>query len=442
MGAGARSLLGALALWLLSAAVPGLSAVAYSASHPDIRNHWAEYPVTLLSVKGIVGGYPDGTFRPQEPVTRAQFIAMLVAAADLPLPPATVPAVFADVPPDHWAFRAVTAAWEAGIVQGMSDTRFLPDDPLTRAQLALWLDRLLAGLLPSRHGDLEAGAVDSFSDRDQIPPWAAGAVGRMVAAGLLQGSDDGAFNPARPAGRGEAAVLLTRLLGYLGLDYDLMGVLRENHPSAPQLTVLNQADGSLLSIPVNEETIYWHNGHRAGRDDLAVDDEVTVVLAGGNAVLVHAWSLSTRGSLLAVQPESRTLTIQAGDGTTRPVQLKPNTVVTRNGSPATLAALQGGDRIHATLSYFDGRARSVDALSVHAAGVIQRVNINQRWLRLLDHMGETRELAWQAGLRVNLDGAPSRVHYLRPGDTAYVALDQWGRAVYVEAYREEPDRRR
>src|SRR5690606_20785597 len=203
MGAGAKSLLGALALWLLSAAVPGLPAVAYGASHPDMQGHWAEYPVTILSAKGIVGGFPDGTFRPQEPVTRAQFVAMLAAAADLPLPPATVPQVFADVPPEHWAFQVVTAAWEAGIVQGMNDNRFLPDDPLTRAQLAVWLDRLTAGMLPSvpsgqeppAGGEPDApgqrdGVQVSFADQDEIPAWAQEAVGRMVAAGLLQGMDD------------------------------------------------------------------------------------------------------------------------------------------------------------------------------------------------------------------------------------------------------------
>ncbi|HLS89166.1 MAG TPA: S-layer homology domain-containing protein [Sphingobacteriaceae bacterium] len=454
MGAGAKSLLGALALWLLSAAVPGLPAVAYGASHPDMQGHWAEYPVTVLSVKGIVGGFPDGTFRPQEPVTRAQFVAMLAAAADLPLPPATVPQVFADVPPEHWAFQVVTAAWEAGIVQGMNDNRFLPDDPLTRAQLAVWLDRLTAGMLPSvpsgqeppAGGEPDApgqrdGVQVSFPDQDEIPAWAQEAVGRMVAAGLLQGMDDGSFHPARPANRGEAAVILTRLLGYLGLDYDLAGVVQENAVSASQLMVVNRTDGTLLAVPVTQETVYWRNGHPAGRDALQPDDEVAVVLSGGAAALVDAWNLSTGGTLLAVQADSRTLILQVGDGTVRNVQLRANTTISRNGSPAGLGALRAGDHIHATLSFFDGRARSVDALSIHAAGVIQRINVNQQWLRLQDVMGGTREIGWQASLRVNLDGAPSRVQYLRPGDKVYAALDQWGRAVYMEAYRDTPDRR-
>lgn len=448
MGAGAKSLLGALALWLLSAVVPGLPAVAYGASHSDIPGHWAEYPVTLLSIKGIVGGFPDGTFRPQEPVTRAQFVAMLAAAADLPLPPATAPSVFTDVPPDHWAVQAVTAAWEAGIVQGMNDNRFMPDAPLTRDQLAVWLDRLTRGLLPSYPSGQEPDAAREldepgmpFPDRDEIPPWAAEAVERMVAVGLLQGMEDGSFHPGRPANRGEAAVILTRLLGFLGLDYDLAGVLQENPGSLSPLMVVNQADGVLLDLPVNQETVYWRNGHPSRREALTPGDEVTIVLAGDAAALVNAWSLSTGGTLLAIQPDSRTLALQAGDGTVRNVQLRANTVVSRNGSPAGLANLKPGDRIFATLSIFDGRARSIDALSVHAAGVIQRVNVNQRWLRLQDPLGETRELGWRATLRVNLDGASSLVHYLQPGDTAYVVLDQAGRAVYVEAYRDTPDRR-
>lgn len=89
-------------------------------------------------IAGILGGYEDGTFRPTNPVTRAQVAKMIVLAKlwDEPLPPI---ATFIDVPRDHWAFPFVEAAYAHGIIGGYSDGTYRANLPVTRAQLSKML---------------------------------------------------------------------------------------------------------------------------------------------------------------------------------------------------------------------------------------------------------------------------------------------------------------
>ena len=87
---------------------------------------------------GIIAGYEDGTFRPSNPVTRAQVVKMIVLAK---LWEAQLPAVptFSDVPPDNWAFKFVEVAYSHGIIGGYSDGTFRANLPVTRAQLSKML---------------------------------------------------------------------------------------------------------------------------------------------------------------------------------------------------------------------------------------------------------------------------------------------------------------
>ncbi|WP_438435163.1 endo-1,4-beta-xylanase [Gorillibacterium sp. sgz500922] len=168
----------------------------------DIARHWAQAAIERLARQGIVSGYPDGTFRPDSAITRAEFVTLLANAFPLPEPAASA---FADTR-GHWAERAIAQAAAAGIVQGDGGGRFKPDAPLTREELAAMLARL--GLL-----DLSAGpAVPAFKDSGEISAWARAPIAALAAQGYLQGYPDGTVKPVRACTRAEAAVLIARLL--------------------------------------------------------------------------------------------------------------------------------------------------------------------------------------------------------------------------------------
>ncbi len=128
----------AAAALVASLVATGLSAAAQSRP-TDTSGHWAEGRIAQLIARGIIGTAGDGLFRPNEGVTRGQFVAWLVAARGLPAVRAEPP--FGDVPPTHAMAGAITAAVAYGILP--TGGAFRPDAPLVRGDAFVWLVRTL-----------------------------------------------------------------------------------------------------------------------------------------------------------------------------------------------------------------------------------------------------------------------------------------------------------
>ena len=182
-----------------------VAALAATANFSDVPSgYWAAPGIDATLAAGVVTGFPDGTFQPDGPLTRAEFTVMLARA--LRLAPASGPSPFTDLPQGAWYAAAVDAAAQAGLVQGVSATAFDPDAALTREQLAVLLSRALG---------LSATGTVTFTDAATIDAWAAAAVQAAAAAGYLQGYPGGNFEPQAGATRAQAAVVLAAVLAHL-----------------------------------------------------------------------------------------------------------------------------------------------------------------------------------------------------------------------------------
>jgi len=170
---------------------PGLS---------DISGHWAQANIEKLVAKGAVSGYPDGTFKPDAPIKRAEFVTVLVKAFGLT---SDEEKVFADTA-DHWAKDAISVAASLGIVGGYDPDTFGPDDVMTREQMALMLVRAL-GLEPV-DGLLE------FTDADSVSEYAKSAIITAVSQGVLAGYPDNTFRPQGSTTRAEAVTAIANAL--------------------------------------------------------------------------------------------------------------------------------------------------------------------------------------------------------------------------------------
>lgn len=115
---------------------------------------WYSTAVSTLSKMGVISGYPDGTFRPNAPITRAEFAAM-IARFDETAKSADTP--FTDIS-GHWAENAIGKAYGNGWVEGSSKTLFCPESNLTRAETATLLNRVLHRL-PEKESDLLANQI-------------------------------------------------------------------------------------------------------------------------------------------------------------------------------------------------------------------------------------------------------------------------------------------
>lgn len=115
---------------------------------------WYAAAVSTLSKMGVISGYPDGTFRPNAPITRAEFAAM-IARFDETAKSADTP--FTDIS-GHWAENAIGKAYGNGWIKGSSKTVFCPESNLTRAETATLLNRVLHRL-PEKESDLLANQI-------------------------------------------------------------------------------------------------------------------------------------------------------------------------------------------------------------------------------------------------------------------------------------------
>lgn len=168
----------------------------------DMKNHWAKAEVTYLAQKGILSGFPDGSFGPDRDVTRAEFSKML--SVILGIKENKDAAVrFADVGDADWYAPYVLALAENGIINGY-DGKFLPNDAISRQDAAVMLERAA-----SMQGKSFDGTVH-FDDESQIADYAKSAVSSLSSAGIFKGYE-GKFYPQDRLTRAEAAVMLARI---------------------------------------------------------------------------------------------------------------------------------------------------------------------------------------------------------------------------------------
>ncbi len=168
----------------------------------DMRGHWAEGYVQALVSRGLVSGYPDGTFRPEAQLNRSEFCVVLCKMAGIS--PAAGENRFSDLQ-EAWAAPYINALADAGKVSGVGGGRFEPERAISRQEAAVLLSGALE--LPETERTL------SFTDAQRIETWALDSLKRTVAAGLFSGYEDGTLRPEGLITRGEMAAAVT-----LGLE--------------------------------------------------------------------------------------------------------------------------------------------------------------------------------------------------------------------------------
>lgn len=168
----------------------------------DYVGHWAEAVIQKWLDMEYITGYPDGTFRPEEFITRAEFVKIVNNAFGFK---ETAEITFTDVKEEKWYYEEIQKAYKEGDIVGVSETEFAPENYITREQAAIIMTRLL-----ELEGN-EKGA-DLFSDSSKISSWAKEYVGAAAEHNLIKGYEDNTFRPQNNIKRAEALVLLDRIL--------------------------------------------------------------------------------------------------------------------------------------------------------------------------------------------------------------------------------------
>ncbi len=168
-------------------------------SFTDIKSsHWAYDPIIYLSEKFILNGYFDGTFKPENNITRAEFAKIIVSATGSIDPYAL--SSFKDIDKDEWYYSYVSTAYSMGYIAGYPDGSFRPNDNITRADICTIVNRVLKAE--------KSSSATTFKDDGLIPSYAKDAVYALNSKGIINGYQDGTFAPLSFATRAQTAKII------------------------------------------------------------------------------------------------------------------------------------------------------------------------------------------------------------------------------------------
>lgn len=183
---------------------------------PDVDNtHWAAKEITELSEKGVIVGYPDGTFKPDDNVTRAEFATMAIKALGQEHTTVAQPINFADITPTHWAYNDIQRAVYFDLISNSDkNENFRPDDSVSRAESITVAVNALTTESISPYKAKEVLA-QKYSDTNEIPEYFLIPAGKAEILDMLvtiPSQDKAKIEATRPATRAEVAAILYEMV--------------------------------------------------------------------------------------------------------------------------------------------------------------------------------------------------------------------------------------
>ncbi len=179
--------------------------VAAPSNFSDVQGNWAQAYIEALASRDIIGGFPDGTYRPNDPVTRAQFAAIINKAFN---PVANRAGInFVDVSNSFWGYQAIQSAYRGGFLSGYPGQVFRADQRIPRVQVLVSLSSGL-GI-----GSGEPAVLSRYQDAAQVPDWARGSTAAATQRNIVVNYPAvGQLNPNREATRAEVAAFVYQAL--------------------------------------------------------------------------------------------------------------------------------------------------------------------------------------------------------------------------------------
>lgn len=176
-------------------------------THPftDIAEHWGEGAICHLYSLGVVNGYSEKTFNPNEEITRAEFTKILVESLGYNIY-AVQSAAFTDTSTDSWYYAMLSFAHSKGFVSGYSDGSFHPDNSITRAEAI--------ALLVNASGESSADTSNLNHEFYDVTAqdWFANSLAIALEHNIVEGYGDDSFRPSNAVSRAEACVMMVKAL--------------------------------------------------------------------------------------------------------------------------------------------------------------------------------------------------------------------------------------
>jgi len=242
----------------------------------DISGHWAKAKIERAVSLGFINGYPDGTFKPDKSVTRAEFVAILLSSAKIT---GEIPKnySFPDVSSKHWASKPIYKAVELGWISGFPDGTFKPEQMVTPEQSSVIACKRLDW---DARGVAYQLALKNFPGASSINYWAKPFIGMLQQEGMLVGDATHLLLSGKILSRAEVVVLILNMLDYKAPAMESMTLS----------TTTSTFDSGLLGelVPVFEKA----NHVKVKIVSVGTGQSIAIAQKGdADCVLVHARAL-------------------------------------------------------------------------------------------------------------------------------------------------------
>ena len=238
---------------LMLAVVFGISCASTIAKeYKDLpKNHWAYKQIQILTDFDVVVGYPDGLYRPDQQVTRAEFSSIVVKAFDQANAPITNPVKFKDVSTKDWFYGVVQRAVMFDLLKGYPNGKFEPRGTVARGHI---ISTIVNALTTESISNQKAKDIleNSYDDYDQLPDWLIIAAGKAEILGMVVKApgEENYINANRAATRAELAAFLVKMLEQAKLNPNAKLKEAMSPRLADGIVIQNaMVDGYIATIP-------------------------------------------------------------------------------------------------------------------------------------------------------------------------------------------------
>ncbi|GAB6099267.1 hypothetical protein JCM16358_11460 [Halanaerocella petrolearia] len=256
---------------LTSLLVVNLTVPALAYQPQDVtQDHWALEYISPLLDKGIMYVYQDGSFEPNQPITRGEFAYSLAKA--LELQPAIV-SQLTDIA-NHQAKGYISALVNKEIITGYPDQTFRPEKRITRAEIITMLARSLKLNQDQKQINLDSNFYSDLKDTH----WARNFITLSTRLGIINGYPNGEFKPNNYVTRAESAKLLVKLMNL----ETVAGEIVETYPISKLVKV--KVDNEIKTFRLTNNNLIGRNNRQVGLDEMLVSDNAFLILNKDNKV--------------------------------------------------------------------------------------------------------------------------------------------------------------
>ena len=223
----------------------------------DVPTHfWAYESITKMTKEGLMSGYRNGTFKPNDPLSREE-AASLFSNMLGDTPSIMLASSFSDITSDRWSSLAIESVARANIISGYGDSTYRPEQYMSRQEFAVVANKFLH-YQGYRTEDPTALDTIHFSDQKFIAPWAQSSVRELALLGFINYSTTGLFNPEKYVTRAEAAEITYRLL-FSKEATAIQHTIQQQQMEETARTLIKKTFGENYDFH-NRGAMFWRNG--------------------------------------------------------------------------------------------------------------------------------------------------------------------------------------